>query len=296
MDAGDLNIFRTVAREGSISKAAKTLNYVQSNVTARIRQLEQQLQVSLFHRTNRGMTLTSAGENLLLYADKILHLLGEAEQAARAGAPPAGPLRLGAIEAGASWFLTPFMAEYQAMYPDVQLSLITGGTHKLAQKVIRHELHGALVYGPMAHLELEYIKLYDDELVLVAGRNMHEANGLPELLHKPMLFFEVGCTHRTQAEAFLKEQGVEAPNITSYGTLDTILNGVSAGLGVTLLPRCSVIRAEERGELATITLPERYRRLEVGVVVSRGEHRAGALGALLRMLSPQQEKKRSEES
>lgn len=54
MDAGDLKIFQAVAREGSISKAALALNYVQSNVTTRIKQLETQLQVPLFHRSNRG--------------------------------------------------------------------------------------------------------------------------------------------------------------------------------------------------------------------------------------------------
>ena len=54
MDAGDLRIFQAVAREGSITKAATALNYVQSNVTTRIKQLEDQLQVPLFHRSNRG--------------------------------------------------------------------------------------------------------------------------------------------------------------------------------------------------------------------------------------------------
>ena len=97
MDAGDLKIFQAVAREGSISKAALALNYVQSNVTTRIKQLETQLQVPLFHRSNRGMSLTPAGENLLGYADRILELLYEAEQATQVGNPPAGMLRLGAI-------------------------------------------------------------------------------------------------------------------------------------------------------------------------------------------------------
>lgn len=78
MESSDLKIFQAVAREGSITKAAQVLNYVQSNVTSRIQQLEAQLNVPLFRRSNRGMTLTSAGENLLEYADTILTLLDEA--------------------------------------------------------------------------------------------------------------------------------------------------------------------------------------------------------------------------
>ncbi|WP_340027468.1 LysR family transcriptional regulator [Paenibacillus sp. FSL H7-0940] len=282
MDAGDLKIFQAVAREGSISKAALSLNYVQSNVTARIKQLETQLQVPLFHRSNRGMSLTPAGENLLGYADRILELLYEAEQATQVGNPPAGMLRLGAIETAASTFLTPLLAEYTSCYPEVQHSLVTGGTHELNQKVIQHELHGALIYGPIDHPELNYMKMYDEELVLIAEPGAHE---MYTLLSRPMLFFEIGCTHRDQAESFLKDQGIHTLNIMEYGTLDTILNGVSAGLGVSLLPRSSVTKAELRGEIAVMSLPDPYCRLEVGFVYSRGEHISSALSALVEIIT-----------
>jgi DNA-binding transcriptional LysR family regulator len=282
MDAGDLKIFQAVAREGSISKAALSLNYVQSNVTTRIKQLETQLQVPLFHRSNRGMSLTPAGENLLGYADRILELLYEAEHATQVGNPPAGMLRLGAIETAASTFLTPLLAEYTSCYPEVQHSLVTGGTHELNQKVIQHELHGALIYGPIDHPELKYMKMYDEELVLIAEPGVHE---MYTLLSKPMLFFEIGCTHRTQAESFLKDQGIHTLNIMEYGTLDTILNGVSAGLGVSLLPRSSVTKAESRGEIAVLSLPDPYCRLEVGFVYSRGEHISSALNALVEIIT-----------
>ncbi|PQP83303.1 LysR family transcriptional regulator [Paenibacillus sp. PCH8] len=282
MDAGDLKIFQAVAREGSISKAARSLNYVQSNVTTRIRQLETQLQVPLFHRSNRGMSLTPAGENLLGYADRILQLLYEAEQAAQEGIPPSGMLRLGAIETAASSFLTPLLAEYRSCYPEVQHSLVTGGTHELNQKVIQHELHGALVYGPIDHPELNYMKMYDEEMVLIAEPGAHD---IQALWSKPMLFFEIGCTHRTQAESLLKDQGIHTLNVMEYGTLDTILHGVSAGLGVSLLPRSSVTKAESRGEVVVMSLPDPYRRLEVGFVYSRSEHIASALSALVQIMT-----------
>ncbi|WP_342554339.1 LysR family transcriptional regulator [Paenibacillus sp. FSL R7-0652] len=282
MDAGDLKIFQAVAREGSISKAAIALNYVQSNVTTRIRQLEAQLQVSLFHRSNRGMLLTPAGENLLGYADRILELLNEAEQAAQDGSPPAGNLRLGSIETAASRFLTPLLAEYCACYPKVHYSLVTGGTHELNQKVIEHELHGALVYGPVHHAKLNYIKMYSDELVLIVKPGEHD---MSVLLSRPMLFFEVGCSHRAQAEDFLKTQGVHSLNVMEYGTLATIIDGVTAGLGVSLLPRSSVVQAASRGEVEIVSLPDPYSRLEVGFVYARGEHSSNALQALVEIMT-----------
>jgi len=292
VDAGDLKIFRTVAREGSISKAALALNYVQSNVTTRIRQLESQLQVPLFHRTNRGMVLTPAGDHLLEYADKILDLLHEAELSTQTGSKPAGKLRLGSIETAASSFLAPFLAKYHSCYPEVQTSLVTGGTHELNQRVMQHDLQGALVYGPVDHPELNYIKVFDEELVLIAEPGLHQ---MAEVLGKPMLFFEIGCTHRTQAEAFLHSRGVHTLNVMEFGTLNTILSGVSAGIGVSLLPRSSVVQAELRGEVSVIALPEPYCRLEVGLVHARSEHLSAALRGLLEMMTTRPETKKENE-
>ncbi len=75
---GDLKIFKTVAEEGSISKAALKLNCVQSNVTARIRQLESELDVSLFHRKHRGVELTAKGRILIDYAKDAVQLIDNA--------------------------------------------------------------------------------------------------------------------------------------------------------------------------------------------------------------------------
>lgn len=83
----------------------------------------------------------------------------------------------------------------------------------------------------------------------------------------------------------MKDQGIHTLNIMEYGTLDTILNGVSAGLGVSLLPRSSVTKAESRGEIAVLSLPDPYCRLEVGFVYSRGEHISSALCALVEIIT-----------
>lgn len=74
MDIKDLTVFKKVAEEGSISKAAKSLSYVQSNVTMKIKQLEDELGVPLFYRNGKGVTLNSNGEILLTYTRKILDL------------------------------------------------------------------------------------------------------------------------------------------------------------------------------------------------------------------------------
>src|SRR3979411_309592 len=78
MDAADLKFFEEVAQSGGMSRAAKKLNTVQSNVTRRIRTLESELNVSLFNRTGRGVSLTPAGERLLPFAIRVARLIDEA--------------------------------------------------------------------------------------------------------------------------------------------------------------------------------------------------------------------------
>ena len=78
MDAADLKFFEQVAQSGGMSRAAVKLNTVQSNVTRRIRALESELNVSLFNRTGRGVSLTSAGERLLPFAIRVARLIDEA--------------------------------------------------------------------------------------------------------------------------------------------------------------------------------------------------------------------------
>jgi LysR family transcriptional regulator, cell division regulator len=266
MEISDIKIFQAVAREGSITKAAQVLNYVQSNVTTRIQDLEAELKMPLFHRSNRGMTLTPAGENLLKYTDKILMLMDEAVRSTQYSEHPVGPLRLGSIETTAVIHLPPLLSDYHSRYHDVELSLITGETHSLLQKVLKYELDGAFVYGPIHEPNLEHVAAFEEELVLISKPGESDMH---QLLSKPMLFFDVGCSHRTKAERFLNEQGMTSYQIMEFGTLEVILSGVSAGLGVSMLPQSSIAKAEEAGLVASHRLPEEYRDLQVWFVYRR---------------------------
>jgi DNA-binding transcriptional LysR family regulator len=122
MDARDLAVFTAVARSGGITKAAQMLNTVQSNVTQRIRLLEDELGVPLFQRHSRGVTLTDAGRQLLPYAERIGHLVGEAKQAALEGPIPRGKIVIGAMETATAVRLPPILASYAATCPQVERS------------------------------------------------------------------------------------------------------------------------------------------------------------------------------
>lgn len=278
MESGDLRIFRAVAEEGSITRAAQRLQYVPSNVTGRIRQLEEGLQTPLFIRSNRGMKLTPAGERLLGYARQILNLLDEAEKSVQAEDAPRGPLRIGAIESAAAAHLPGRLAAYYASYPHVSLSLATGNSRVLMQQVLDRELDGAFVYGPVPHSQLEQIPSYDEELVLLSEAG---AASLQEQLQKPMLILSTGCTHRSRVERLLAEAGVQHPQIMEFGSLEAVLGGVASGLGVALLPRSNTVQIPNEKNIEALTLPESYREVVVYFIYRRDVPMSSALRAFL---------------
>src|SRR5262249_57600040 len=151
MDAADLKVFAAVARIGGMNRAANELHTVQSNVTARVRTLEEELGVQLFHRGQKGVTLTAAGERLLPYAIKVTHLIEEAQKAVKDDGRPRGCLTIGSLEATAALRLSPVLAAYWATYPNVDLVLRTGTTSELIHTVLNHTVQGPFVLCPPNH-------------------------------------------------------------------------------------------------------------------------------------------------
>ncbi|MGR0121121.1 LysR family transcriptional regulator [Bacillus halotolerans] len=257
MESGELKIFRAVAREGSITKAARQLNYVQSNVTARIHKLETDLNIKLFHRTNRGMK--AAGENLLQYADQVLSLLDEAEKSAQLSQHPKGPLRLGALETTAVTHLPEHAASFLRRFPEVDLSVNTGDTHSLVRQVLDHKVDGAFVYGPVEYMDIKQIPVSHEELVLISP----EEGAIEDMLRLPMLFFGTGCSHRDRVKRLLEEAGIRQQKIIEFGTLEAVIRGVSAGLGTALLPKSAIACSVHRQRVYVHQLPASYQDMTI---------------------------------
>jgi DNA-binding transcriptional LysR family regulator len=260
MDSKDLRIFHIVAKEQSITRAAEILGYVQSNVTARIRQLEKELDTSLFYRSKKGMVLTQAGQNLLEYSGKIIRLLDEALKSVQYKKTPSGPLTIGSLETTAAVHMPKLLQAYLHQYPEVKLSLTTGHTKDLLAKVLDYRLDGAFVNGKVDHPDVEQVLVFEEELVLVSEKT---TEALSDLMSKPMLFLGRGCSMRYRLEQWMTEEGIDATNIMEFGTLEAIVGGASAGLGVSLLPRSAVHKIEEQGLVCTHSIPERYRHSHI---------------------------------
>ncbi|WP_431858948.1 LysR family transcriptional regulator [Azospirillum sp.] len=281
MDAGDLRVFEAVARLGGMNRAAAELNTVQSNVTARVRALEEELGVPLFHRHSRGVTLTDGGARLLPYAVRVALLLDDAKRAARDDGAPKGALTLGSLETTMALRLPPVLASYAASYPDVDLVLRTGTTAELIRDVLEHRLEGAFVCGPVDHPDLEEETAFREEMVVVTSRPIRSLDDLARRGDLKIVVFRAGCSYRHRLEAILAQRGVVSLRLLEFGTLDSILACVGAGIGITLLPRAVVARAVRDGLVATHDLPPVDANVETVFIRRRDSFRSSALAAFL---------------
>ena len=271
MDFSDIRIFMAVAEYESVSKAAEELGYVQSNVTARIRSLEQEIGHPLFHRHRRGMTLNAEGRKLRAYGEQMTKLMNEMKKAFEDENDPAGSLLIGSVETVVG--LPDILSLYYRQNTKVDLSLVSGVTETLIEDVLAWKLDGAFVSGPIDAQQMDQVPVFEEELVLVCSTNREEAqqvDSVEELLHLPLLVFPTGCGYRAKLQQWMQTQRIAPSKVMEFGTLETIIGTVIAGLGITLVPRASVARYEREGQVRLFQIPEPYRHVSV-VYVRRGD-------------------------
>lgn len=258
MDIPDLRYFFTVASEGSFSGAAKKLRYAQSNLSLRIKQLEEELQSPLFHRHAHGVSLTGKGEILFSYAEKLLRLAAEAENAVRKGNVSKGTLRIAAMESTAISFLPRLLAEYHRQFPGIRIQVSTGVSEQSLRLVMEGEADGAFVAGPTSHAELRSVEVRRERLTLLTDAAAPENTPLEELLRRPLLVLPRGCHYRKILERWLEDMGIYSPAIMEFDALGAIIASISAGLGVGFIPESAVAAFTSSGVLRSHSVPESY--------------------------------------
>ena len=286
MDAADLRIFAAVARTGSMSKAAHELGTVQSNVTARIRDLEERLGTELFERSNRGATLTAAGLRLRPYADRVAGLLEDARRAVADEGTPAGNLVIGSLETTAALRLSPMLTAFVAAHPAVDLSLRTGTSQELIEQTIDRRLDGAFVSGPVNHADLVVEPFFREELVLLTAPGVADFDALATAGDLRIIVLRAGCSYRQHLETLLARRGIVAVRRLEFATLEAIVSCVAAGLGVTLLPLALIGPIWSHGRVRVHRLPPGEGDVDTLFIRHRDAYVSSAMRAFLDCARP----------
>jgi DNA-binding transcriptional LysR family regulator len=279
MDFVELQIFKAVAEQGGITKAAASLHRVQSNVTTRVKQLEERVGAKLFHRKGRRLILSSEGKVLLAYAERMLRLSEEA-QAALKGNAPQGVFRIGALESTAATRLPPILSRYHLRYPAVRLEMLTGTSGALVGKVLNEEVEAAFVAEPFAADGLETELAFTEELVLITPRSYPSSIKSPrDIGPSTVLAFTTGCSYRRRLEAWLARYDVCPQRVMEYGSYHAIVACAAAGSGIAVVPRSVLRTVGAEAQVAVHALPASVATAKTMLVWRKG-HQSSALDAL----------------
>lgn len=256
IDLESLAIFRTVVEEGGVIRAAEKLHRVPSNVSTRIRQLEDYLGVRLFKREGRTLSLSAEGRTLLNYSIRLLRLSDEAVNALRSG-KPRGTFLLGALESTAGSRLPPILSRFHAENAEVIVELVTGTTGALINRVMNFELEAAFVSEPFTAPELEALPVFREELVLITPKEIQEVRTAKDLGRSTMIAFAHGCSYRKRLEDWLGNENVMPERALEFASYQAMIACVAAGTGFAIVPRSALVALQATKTVNQHPLPER---------------------------------------
>jgi len=282
MELSDLHIFRTVAREGGIVRAARRLHRVPSNITTRIQQLEASIGVQLFTRQHNRLALSQSGERLLVYADQMLRLSDEARSAV-AGTAPSGVLRLGALESTTASRLPAILAAYHKVYPDVSVELMTGTNDALTAAVLDRRVEAAFVAEAPSNKELARQPLFRERLVIISCARHAPIHRPADVNGDSVIAFPNGCYYRRVLQRWLGERRLPSIRVLELASYHAIVACVASGTGIALAPE-SVLETVQHAAVARHALPKVYSDI-VTPLVWRASEPSPALDALREILA-----------
>lgn len=281
MNTNDLKIFEAVASTGSFTKAATAMFTVQSNVTARIKSLEEEFGAKLFSRTSRKVELTPSGQILMQYCKQIGHLVIEAKNEIQSSNKVNGSLKIGCIETTMALKAPEILNQFEENYPEVELEFKSEMRSALINDVLNYNLDAAFVSAPVNVTGLEQIKIKEEQLVIVTAS---KGPSLQELLAKQPLkivVFGEGCIFRARLESWLSSKGIVHYKSTVLNSLEGIINFVEAGVGISLLPEEVVSRYYSGRKITTYGLNKQLGTMNTVLIFRKNEAPSRALKAFI---------------
>ncbi|MBQ9714584.1 MAG: LysR family transcriptional regulator [Clostridia bacterium] len=282
-------VFYTVAKCGSLTRAAEELYISQPAVSQSIKQLENQLGVSLFNRTHRGMELSAQGGKLIFdEVERALELLNSAENRIEQTKTSAtGTIRIGASDTIFEYFLADKIVEFHERFPAVKIELLADFTPDTIEKLKADRCDVAFVNLPItvdAELDLygNCMRLND---VFIAGEKYKELSdgtiSLSKLKKYPLIMMDKNTVARHAIDNFLRSVGVELQPSIEVGSWDLMKRLVANGMGVGIIPREYATRRLQMGELFEVKTDPILPTRAVGMLLPKNQPVSYALHSFI---------------
>ncbi len=257
-----LQVFHTVARLMSFTKAAEALHMTQPAVTFQVRQLEEQFNTRLFDRGRHRISLTDAGNRVFEYADRIFALYAEMEQGVRElTGDLSGSLTIGASTTIAEYMLPTLLGDFKTRYPEIAIHLKVSNSEGIVSLVERNAIDLGVVESPVANRNLVVETCRQDELVAIVppGHDLARLGpvGCRRVLDYPFICREEGSGTREVINDYFEAMlgGSGGLKVTmELGSPEAVKGAVEAGMGVSIVSKATVQKELKLGSLVALRL------------------------------------------
>ena len=257
MDLRSILTLKTILATGSFQKAAHHLNYTQSTITFQIRQLENELSLTLFEKIGRRMVLTQAGRDIMPYIDSILQSMQQLADYGKGHRELKGDLRIAVAESLLVFRIQPILRAFIEQAPNVKVSLCSPNCHEIRNKITTGEVDIGVYYDVGGHtqsLTVEKLRSFDIVFVaapdLAAGHRDFVAAGQRKDVN--FIINEPRSIYREMVETYFRERNIVLRNTIELWSIEAIKRSVASNLGVSCLPRFTVADELEKGMLQEV--------------------------------------------
>lgn len=291
MELREIATFLQVAQWKSFSKAAKHLDYSQAAVTIQIKQLEEELGVHLFDRIGKQTMLTYEGEIFYEYASAVVRELAQAKDAVADAQKLTGRLRLGAIESICSCIFPSLLEEYHRLHPGVSVSIVKDSPEALLEMMNNNVID--IVYFMDKRLyDKKWVKALEEpeDVVFVTSTRfpgLERKLSLEQIIGQPFILTEKNASYRFILDQYLASEGKEIRPFLEIGDTGFIVNMLKNRRGVSFLPKFTVQKEIQEGELAALPVEGFQMRVWRQVVYHKDKWVTREMAEFLRLIEEQ---------
>ena len=273
----NLNLYKTfyeVAKYGSITEAAKQTFTSQPAISKSIKKLENELNVTLFYRTLSGVELTEKGKELLYFVEQSFNSLTIAERnMIETNDLKKGRLSIGMPSNVGTFFLFDKVTDFHTLYPNIEITIITGSTSKLLELLETHQIDFIIDTSPINNIDKDIIvkPLLEVNYAFIAKKNTKLENidkikCLNDLKQYPLILPIPGTANRNGLESLLLEKNIKINNILNIHTSEMIISAIKRDLGIGYVIENLVENEVKNHELILLDIAEELPKVTINLI------------------------------
>lgn len=280
MNLKQLEAFVQVAEGGSFSKAAKKLYLTQPTISAHVASLEKELNVRLFVRNTKEVSLSEDGKDLYKYARQMVDIEKKIDE--RFGTREEGGkhcITIAASTIPAQYLLPKVLMRFNEKYPEEQLKIMETDSAKVVTQIVEHMADVGFTGTVLEKKHCKYMPFYKDELVIITPNTEkyqklkdHMTDDISWLLEEHVILREEGSGTRKEAEKQLKQAGVDLSDldiIASIENQETIKKSVRQGMGISILSKLATADEAEAGYVLAFPIPKADKGRDINLVYNK---------------------------